>query len=88
MLENLYIVKCLYRRSRDGATFADFHKFCDNKGKTLVVIKIANGPIIGGYSDILWNSQTNNYLGSTTGDNFLFVLRDDLSVVKSKCKNW
>jgi hypothetical protein len=29
----------LYRASRDGFSASDFHKACDNKGPTLVIIK-------------------------------------------------
>ncbi|GBC08561.1 hypothetical protein RclHR1_08210006 [Rhizophagus clarus] len=44
-----YIFNLLYRASRDGDTVADFHNKCDNKGATVVVIKISNSEqIVGG----------------------------------------
>ena len=43
----------LYRASVDGATPTDFHRCCDNKGPTLVVIK--NGEnVCGGYTSKSW----------------------------------
>ena len=71
MPKGLQVVKCLYRKSRDGGTPGDFHRFCDKKGRTLTVVKVTNGLIIGGYTDILWDANANCYLGST-GESFLF----------------
>ena len=43
----------LYRASVDGATPTDFHRCCDNKGPTLVVIK-SGEYICGGYTSKSW----------------------------------
>ena len=43
----------LYRKTRDGDSYNDFHRLCDKKGKTLVLIKCVEGYIISirlGYS--------------------------------------
>ena len=45
----------LYRGSTDGRTPADFHRCCDNKGPTLVVIK-SGEYIFGGYTSQSWES--------------------------------
>jgi hypothetical protein len=52
-----------YRASRDGMSAKDFHKHCDNKGPTVVLVK-ANDCICGGYTDQNWESgiQENIYL--------------------------
>ena len=42
----------LYRKSRDGELYDTFHKLCDNQGITLVLIKISEGFIIGGYTPL------------------------------------
>ena len=42
-----------YRASRDGWSAQDFHKHCDNKGSTVVLVK-ANNCIFGGYTDQNW----------------------------------
>ncbi|XP_078353557.1 uncharacterized protein LOC144638224 isoform X3 [Oculina patagonica] len=45
----------LFRASTDGYTPADFHRCCDNKGPTLVVIK-SGEYIFGGYTSQSWES--------------------------------
>jgi len=47
----------LYRASTDGNTPADFHRCCDNKGPTLVLIK-SGGYIFGGYTSKSWQSSS------------------------------
>ena len=42
-----------YRASRDGWRARDFHRLCDNKGPTVVLIKV-NNYIFGGYTDQNW----------------------------------
>ncbi|CAB4387709.1 unnamed protein product [Rhizophagus irregularis] len=45
----------IYRASTEG--FKNFHKNCDNKGPTVVVIKVRDsGEIIGGYNPLDWRS--------------------------------
>ena len=45
----------LYRASTDGNMPADFHRCCDNKGPTLVLIK-SGEYIFGGYTSKSWES--------------------------------
>ena len=45
----------LFRASTDGNTPADFHRCCDNKGPTLVLIK-SGEYIFGGYTSKSWGS--------------------------------
>jgi hypothetical protein len=45
----------IYRASEHR--FYDFHEYCDNKGPTVVIIKVRNsGEIIGGYNPLDWCS--------------------------------
>src|SRR5581483_9098191 len=68
-----YEFNLLYRASRDGNTAAAFHEKCDNKGPTIVVVKIQNSEqIVGGYNPFDWDS--NNSKKSTT-NSFIFSLR-------------
>ena len=46
----------LYLASADGKTAKDFHRCCDNKGPTLVVIKSGQF-ICGGYTSKSWSSR-------------------------------
>lgn len=45
----------LYRSSTDGKRPADFHRYCDNKAPTIVVIK-SGEYIFGGYTSKSWQS--------------------------------
>ena len=56
----------LYRASTDGKTPADFHRCCDNKGPTLMLIK-SGEYIFGGYTSKSWES----YQGMQLIRNFL-----------------
>ncbi|GBC03011.1 hypothetical protein RclHR1_04930008 [Rhizophagus clarus] len=69
-----YKFNLLYRRSRDGNTPQAFHNKCDNKGATIVVVKIANSKqIVGGYNPLQWNSNNQN---KSTIDSFIFLFKD------------
>ncbi|CAG8832342.1 44497_t:CDS:2, partial [Gigaspora margarita] len=51
----------IYRASRDGFGIENFHENCDNKGPTVVIIKVRNsGEIIGGYNPLEWCKTENN----------------------------
>ena len=50
----------LYRTSRDGKL--KFHKYCDNKGPTIIFIKINNGYRFGGFSGISWEGESNSWI--------------------------
>ncbi|CAB4377972.1 unnamed protein product [Rhizophagus irregularis] len=47
-----YNFQLLYRASRDGNTDEAFHEKCDNKGATLVIVKITNSNQIVGGDDL------------------------------------
>ena len=49
------ICSLLFRASTDGNTPVDFHRYCDNKGPTLVLIK-SGEYIFGGYTSKSWES--------------------------------
>jgi hypothetical protein len=64
----------LYRASRDGKTAAAFHSKCDNRGATIVIVKIKNSEqIAGGYNPLSWDSSGNN---KSTKDSFIFSFTD------------
>ena len=46
----------LYRAATDGKSPADFHRCCDNKGSTLVVMR-SGEYIFGGYTSKSWESR-------------------------------
>ena len=61
----------LYRKSRDGDDYETFHRLCDKKGTTVVLIKSSEGFIIGGYTPIDWD---NNSGWIKDDDTFVFSL--------------
>ncbi|CAB4377961.1 unnamed protein product [Rhizophagus irregularis] len=74
-----YNFNLLYRASRDGNTAVAFHTKCDNKGATIVVVKVQNSEqILGGYNPLQWDSSNK---WKQTRDSFLFSFknRNDLN---------
>jgi hypothetical protein len=60
----------LRRGSRDGFSSARFHELCDDKPRTVIVIRVrGTNQIIGGYSPVIW-SVRKEYCN--TEDSFLF----------------
>ena len=49
-----YRWKLLYRSSEHEYSAKSFHKYCDDKGPTLIVIKSSGGWIFGGYTTQSW----------------------------------
>ena len=45
------VMTLLYRGSRDGWKYADFHSRADGKSPTISLFKVKNGPCIGGYTE-------------------------------------
>ncbi len=50
-----YKWKLLYRTSEHGYTAESFHKYCDKRGPTLILIKSSLGWIFGGYTTQSWS---------------------------------
>jgi hypothetical protein len=46
----------LYRGSENEFSAAAFHRFCDNKGPTVVLVRAKNGRVAAGYSCVPWKS--------------------------------
>ena len=74
----------IYRGSRDGWYASDFHKNCDNKGKTLSIIHTDSNNVFGGYTSIPWTNGTDPNITYDTSsfynyvkdcDAFLFLIR-------------
>ena len=48
----------LYRKGRDDFKPIDFHRNCDNKGPTLVLVETTKGYKFGGYTPLDWESPS------------------------------
>ena len=82
--KNIYFTtKLLFRKSENGDSFEEFHRLCDNKGKTLVLIEGKEGFIIGGYTTKNWDKSDKWYKDD---DSFLFSLTQEkkFPVIKGK----
>jgi hypothetical protein len=54
---NNKILTLLYQASKHGFSAEIFHKYCNNKGKTLTIIQEKNNSIVfGGYTSQSWDS--------------------------------
>ena len=63
-----YKWKLLYRASERGYSAESFHKCCDNKGPTLIIIKSIEGWIFGGYTTRLWKVVRSDEYGCIYND--------------------
>ena len=50
----------LFRASRDGYGYSNFHSKCDGKVNTLILVETTNSRRFGGYTECQWD-QSNNY---------------------------
>ena len=57
LLPKKYKIELIFRGSEDGFAAADFHKKCDEKGTTLIIIKSEHQKIFGGFTDVPWKSS-------------------------------
>ena len=75
----------LYRLSRDGNEFQTFHNLCDNKGITLLLVKLDDGNIIGGYSTKDWDNSS----GWKQDNNaFVFSLTENVKCITNSNNNY
>ena len=58
----------LYKATRDGFKPANFHKRCDGKSPTLVVLKSGEN-VFGGYADKPYGPHVSNFVVHQTGLN-------------------
>ncbi|GES83734.1 carbohydrate-binding module family 13 protein [Rhizophagus clarus] len=94
-LKNSYEFKLILRGSRDGFTAEKFHEICDNKSRTISIIKVKDSDeILGGYNPIIWESREycpfteREY--SETNDSFIFSFNNEKDInnhILSRVKN-
>jgi hypothetical protein len=69
----------LYRASRDGWSNTTFHRLADNQGATITVLKLANGYIAGGYTQMPWRSNGGYTRASNNNQAWLFNLSGNVN---------
>ena len=72
--EKNMLFKLIYRATRDGDTYKDFHRMCDDKSPTICVMKTPKGYIFGGYTTVIFNNPNNKYLLLKDKNAFVFSL--------------
>jgi hypothetical protein len=81
-LINSYKFKLILHGSRDEFTAEKFHKICDNKSHTVIIIKVKDSnEILGGYNPTMWESREdvlNSY--SKTKDSFIFSFNNEKDI--------
>ena len=60
--------------SKNGSSSKDFHKFCDNQGPTLIIIKTKNDRIFGGFTPLNWAIKKEYNIYDESNQTFLFSL--------------
>ena len=63
----------LYRKGVDDFRPFDFHRYCDNKGPTLVLVETTKGYKFGGYTPLEWESPSDT-IYKKDGITFLFSI--------------
>ncbi|MDR3738070.1 MAG: TLD domain-containing protein [Terracidiphilus sp.] len=77
----------LYRGSRDGMTAAAFHRLCDGKGPTLVLVRSDTGCVFGGHAGASWTTPVKAECDARGGkcvgsdDAFLFSVNGPVTAV-------
>ncbi|CAG8438119.1 7664_t:CDS:2 [Dentiscutata heterogama] len=64
-----YKFELLFNMKHDGLKSETFHKNCDGKGPTIVIIKLLDGDLIGGFNPLDWEGEN---VWKKTSDSFLF----------------
>ena len=62
----------IFRMSRDGSNCSDFHRFCDNKGETLLLFKTDKNYRFGAYTPLNWVTPSSGEVNDPK-DNLTFL---------------
>ena len=84
------ILKFLYQASIDGFGIDNFHKKCDGKKNTIVLVITDNNRIFGGFTELEWDNYS-EYKEGNKG--FIFSINDNKiyynkSKYKIECKSY
>ena len=63
--------------SKDGSNFNNFHSLCDNQGPTISLFKLTNQHIIGIYTPLSWDKNSNR---KTDSQIFTFSLTKNYKI--------
>ena len=58
-LNNNKTIKLLYKASRDGDSYQDFYRLCEDKGPTITIALTTKGYKFGGFTSLSWKNPHN-----------------------------
>ena len=58
-LNNNKTIKLLYKASRDGDSYQDFYRLCEDKGPTIIIALTTKGYKFGGFTSLSWKNPHN-----------------------------
>ena len=64
----------IFKMSENGSKSEDFHKYCDDKGPTLIIIKTTKNKIFGGFTPLSWKDIKGNKKYDESDQTFIFSL--------------
>ena len=64
----------IFTMSKNGNKCDDFHRYCDNKGPTLTLIKTTKNQIFGGFTPLNWNKDKREAVKDPSNQTFIFSL--------------
>ena len=65
----------IFKMSENGTSSDDFHKYCDNKGPTLTLIKTTKNKIFGGFTPLNWERKgKGEYSKDESNQAFIFSI--------------
>ena len=79
--EPIFQFNLLFRASEHSFSAYAFHKYCDGKKNTLVLLRTRYGKILGGYTPIAWSSNS-SYSQDHNRETFLFSISNEEKYVQ------
>ena len=64
----------IFRMSENGSSWEDFHKYCDDKGPTLILIETTKDKIFGGFTPLDWKKLVVSDICENSDQTFIFSL--------------
>ena len=64
----------IFRMGENGSSWEDFHKYCDDKGPTLILIKTTKDKIFGGFTPLDWKKLNEADVCDNLDQTFIFSL--------------
>ena len=72
-------VKLLYTPTLEENSWRDFHRYCDEKGPTIILCESLSGKRFGGYTSVSWDLKNTGY-----SDNYAFLFSLDKKKIYNK----